>query len=71
MEDRKRSSVTFFAVYPCTVLLGRARRKEQMCGEHKLTTLAREHDLDCLGRPNPGEIDGERFDGCWATERRT
>ena len=42
-----------------------------MCGEHKLTTLAREHDLDCLGRSNPGEVDGERFDGCWATERRT
>ena len=68
MGDRKRSSVSFFAVYPCRVLLGRARRKEQICGEHKLTTLAWEHDLDTLGRSNPGENDGERFDGYWATE---
>ena len=46
MGDRKRNSVTFFAVYPCTVLLGRAMKKEQMRGVHRPTTLARQHDLD-------------------------
>lgn len=56
MGDRKRSSVTFFAVYLCTVSLGRAMKKEQMRGVHKPTTLAQQHDLD------PREFDEERID---------
>ena len=34
-------------------------------------TLAREHDPERVGRPNPREIDVERIEGCWASEQRT
>ena len=66
MRDRKRSSVTFFAVCPYTVLLGQAKRKVRMGGVQRPTTLARKHDLDrlvSLGRPNPREIDEDEIDG--------
>lgn len=66
MGGRKRSSVTFFAVYPYTVLQGQARMKEQMGGVDKPTTLSRQHDLDTFvspRRPKQREIDVEEFDG--------